>query len=131
MPGILIIEDDRNIAKALEIRLKGLGAAITVAYEGLTGLKLALTQNPEVIIMDIWMPIGLGFSVAQRLAALGRKASIIFITASKLQGLRSEAEKLGASAYFEKPYDPEKLLCAVKEGLGMEQSEKSVEPRKA
>ena len=123
MPGILIIEDDRNIARALEIRMKGLGAAVTVAYEGLTGLKLALTEKPEVIIMDIWMPIGLGFSVAQRLAALGRKACIIFITASKLQGLRSEAEKLGASAYFEKPYDPEKLISAVKEGL--ERSEKT------
>jgi len=68
--------------------------------------------------MDIWMPVGIGFSVAQRLHSLGlRGVPIIFITASKVKGLRKTAERLGAVAFFEKPYDSEQLLAAVRQGL--------------
>jgi len=56
--------------------------------------------------------------VAQRLHSLGLSGvPIIFITASKIKGLRKTAEKLGAVAFFEKPYDSEQLLAAIRQGL--------------
>jgi CheY-like chemotaxis protein len=68
--------------------------------------------------MDIWMPVGLGLSVAQRLRDLGLQSiPVIFITASRLKGLREAAAKLGAVGYFEKPYDPEQLLAAIQKAL--------------
>jgi len=68
--------------------------------------------------MDIWMPVGMGFSVVQRLHSLGLGGiPIIFITASKLKGLRKTAEKLGAIAFFEKPYNADELLAAIVNGL--------------
>ena len=118
MKKILIVEDDTKIAAALSIRLEAAGYAALTAPDGLAGLKLALENKPDLILMDIWMPVGIGFSVAHRLHSLTlRGVPIIFITASKVKGLRKTAERLGAVAFFEKPYDSEQLLAAVRQGL--------------
>ena len=118
MNKILIIEDDAKIVAALAIRLEAAGYGVLTAPDGFSGLKQALDEKPDLILMDIWMPVGLGFSVAQRLASVGLGGiPIIFITASKLKGLAETAKKLGAVAFFEKPYDPEQLLAAVARGL--------------
>jgi len=64
------------------------------------------------------MPVGIGFSVAQRLQSIGLTGiPIIFITASKLKGLRETAKQLGAVAFFEKPYDSVQLLEAISSAL--------------
>src|SRR5436190_16136355 len=118
MKKILIIEDDTRIAAALAIRLTAAGYDVLTASDGLEGMHLAVKDRPDLLLMDIWMPVGLGFSVAQRLKAIGLgDVPIIFITASKLKGLREAAKRMGAAAFFEKPYDPEKLLAAVSQAL--------------
>jgi DNA-binding response OmpR family regulator len=118
MKKVLVIEDDKKIAAALGIRLEAAGYHVMTAPDGFSGLKLALETRPDLILMDIWMPVGMGFSVVQRLQSLGLGGiPIIFITASKLKGLRKTAEKLGAIAFFEKPYNADELLAAVAEGL--------------
>ena len=118
MKKILVIEDDTKIAAALAIRLEAAGYGVMTAPDGFSGLKLALDTKPDLILMDIWMPVGMGFSVAQRLHSLGLGGiPIIFITASKLKGLRKTAEKLGAIAFFEKPYNADELLAAIVNGL--------------
>src|SRR5882762_3960603 len=118
MKKILVMEDDKKIATALAIRLEAAGYEVFTAPDGFGGLKLALHQRPDLLLMDIWMPVGTGFSVAQRLESLGLSGiPMIFITASKLKGLRHAAEKLGAVGFFEKPYDPAQLLAAVAKAL--------------
>ncbi len=119
MKKILLMEDDANIAAALAIRLEAAGYNVLTAPDGFSGLKLALNDRPDLLLMDIWMPVGLGFSVAQRLQKMGLAGTpIIFITASKVQGLREIAKELGAVAFLEKPYDPEELLDIVAQALG-------------
>ena len=128
MKRILIIEDDTKIAAALAIRLAAAGYDVMAASDGLEGMQVAVKDRPDLLLMDIWMPVGLGFSVAQRLKDIGLgEIPIIFITASKLKGLREAAQKMGAAAFFEKPYDPEKLLAAVAQALHPEPSEKTVD----
>ena len=118
MKTILVLEDDPNIAIALAVRLDAAGYNVHTAADGVRGLKLALVNRPDLIVMDIWMPVGLGLSVAQRLKDLGfANTPVIFITASRLKGLREAAANLGAAGYFEKPYDPEQLLGAVHQAL--------------
>ena len=118
MKKILIMEDDRKIAAALAIRLEAAGYEVLTAPDGFGGLKLALDDRPDLILTDIWMPVGTGFSVAQRLRSLGlADIPIIYITASKLKGLRESAKELGAVAFLENPYDPERLMDAVSRAL--------------
>ena len=111
---ILIVEDDKKIVAALVIRLEASGYEVFTAPNGFEGLKLTLDERPDLIIMDIWMPVGLGFSVAQRLHTLGlRDIPIIFMTGSKLLGLREAARAMGGAAFVEKPYDSGELLRTI------------------
>src|SRR5215207_5790209 len=114
MKKILVVEDDTKIAAALRIRLEASGFEVVTAGDGFSGLKMTMTHRPHLILLDIMMPVGMGFSVAERLKNLGLgEIPIVFITASKRAGLRKTAQQLGAAGFFEKPYDAEELLCAI------------------
>ena len=123
MKKILIVEDDARIAAALRVRLEAGGYEVVTAVDGFSGLKLAMTHKPRLILLDIMMPVGMGFSVAERLKDLGcGDIPIIFMTASKRSGLRKTAQRLGAAGFFEKPYDADELLAAVHLILGPPQT---------
>jgi DNA-binding response OmpR family regulator len=129
MKKILIVEDDAKIATALGVRLEAAGYSVLVARDGFRGLQLALVWRPDLIVMDIWMPVGIGFSVAQRLQSLGITGiPIIFITASKLKGLRDTVSQLGAVAFFEKPYDSKELLKTIADELRKQEEALAVRP---
>jgi len=114
MKKILVVEDDAKIAAALRVRLESAGYVVVTAGDGFSGLKMTMTHKPQLILLDIMMPVGMGFSVAERLKDLGLgEIPIIFITASKRAGLRRTAQQLGAAGFFEKPYDAEELLAAI------------------
>ena len=132
MKKIVIIEDDTRIATALAIRLEGAGYEVLTASDGFRGLKLVLDSRPDLILMDIWMPVGIGFSVAQRLKDLGLSGvPIIFITASKQKELKKAATDLGAVGFIEKPYDPEQLLAAIARALAASASSAVSKPSNA
>ena len=115
---VLIVDDDKKIAAALAVRLAAAGYETLVAYAGVEGLKLALGNRPDLVIMDLWMPDGVGFVIAERLKHFGlADVPVIFITASKKANLWELAQEAGAAGFFEKPYDPEKLLRAIARAL--------------
>ena len=114
---ILVIDDDPKIVQALQIRLKSAGYEVLTAADGVYGLRLAMEGKPDLVILDIIMPVGGGFSVAYRLREQASEMPIIFITASKKAGLREMAKNLAAVSFLEKPYEPEELLAAVAKAL--------------
>ena len=115
---VLIIEDDQNLAMALALRLKAAGYAATTTYDALTGLKAAVSNPPALVLLDISMPAGNGFSVAEQIQTLiPTPTPIIFLTASKKPDFREKAKKLGAAGYFEKPYEAEELFGAIRQAL--------------
>ena len=120
MKTIVIVEDDRNIATALGIRLKACGYNVVIAYDAISGVTAAVRARPDLVLLDVSMPGGGGMVVAERLRSLAPTAAtpLIFLTASKDPGLRPRAEALGASGFFEKPYDPQDLLASVAVALG-------------
>jgi DNA-binding response OmpR family regulator len=115
---VLIIEDDQNLAMALALRLKAAGYGTTTAYDALTGLNAAVSNPPALVLLDISMPAGNGFSVAEQIQTLiPSPTPIIFLTASKKPDFREKAKKLGAAGYFEKPYEAEELFGAIRQAL--------------
>src|SRR5258708_23220883 len=91
------------------------------AKNGQKGCKWPRINGPDWFFLDmglplmyIHMPLGVGYSVARRLNHMGHGCMpIIFITASREQGLQEAARAVGAAGFFEKPYDAEELLRAI------------------
>jgi DNA-binding response OmpR family regulator len=116
---VLIVEDDEKLTKALAIRLGAAGFETAIAHDGLTGVRYAVTNKPDLIVLDVSLPAGDGFTVAERIQTqIHSPTRIIFMTASNRPDFRVRAEQLGAAAFFEKPYEPEALLTAVRQVLG-------------
>jgi DNA-binding response OmpR family regulator len=116
---VLIIEDDRKIAMALALRLQAAGYETLIAGDAVTGVSTAARSLPNLVLLDISMPAGNGFTVAERMkTALPSPVPVIFLTASKQPGFRARALELGAAGYFEKPYEAEDLLAAVRQEIG-------------
>lgn len=115
---ILIVEDDPHIAKALAIRLEAWGYEAMVAPDAVLGLSSAVKNQPDLALLDISLPAGSGFTVADRIQQLlPCETPFIFVTASKQPGLREKARLLGAAGFFEKPFVAEELRVAIKGAL--------------
>ena len=123
---ILVIDDDPNIVRMVQTRLEASGYEVITAFDGEQGVTYAYKERPDLIISDIMMPAGGGFSVYKRLKMSSKTWSIpvIFLTARDGPEDVAKAYKLGAQYYLKKPYKPEILLEAVKKAL-----EPSVQPQ--
>lgn len=118
---ILLVEDDKKISMAMGIRLKSFGYSVSSAPDAIEAIAQAVKHEPDVILIDINLPGGDGFLVAERLRQLSNTGSIplIFITASKKSGLRERAAKLGAAGFLEKPFDSNQLLDIIESAVAI------------
>jgi DNA-binding response OmpR family regulator len=116
---ILIVDDERDIVKALMIRLQSNGYNVVAAFDGAQGIFMANKEVPDLVILDIRMPAEDGFGVAEKLKQSDRtdQIPIIFLTGSPERNAEERAMGLGVRFYIKKPYDPEELLDAVKRAL--------------
>ncbi len=118
MKNILIIEDDPKLALALTVRLKSAGYEATAANDAVSGLNAVVKNPPDLVLMDICLLVGNGFTLSERIQTLlPAPIPTIFLTASKQPGFRQKAKELGAAGYFEKPYEAEDLLAAIQVAL--------------
>jgi len=116
---ILIVDDERDIVKALTIRLRGAGYEVVTAFDGAQAIFVAHKERPDLIILDIRMPAGNGLGVAEKLKHSMNTLSIpvIFLTGGPERNSEEKAMTLGARFYIKKPYDPEELLDAITRAL--------------
>lgn len=116
MPHILIVEDDRAIARIEKDYLELNGFQVTLAEDGETGRKLALQQPFDLILLDVMLPKMDGFTLLQHLREQ-LDVPILLVTArtedlDKIRGLG-----LGADDYIEKPFSPSVLVARVRANL--------------
>ena len=116
MPHILIVEDDRAIARIEKDYLELNGFQVTLAEDGETGRKLALQQPFDLILLDVMLPKLDGFTLLQHLREQ-LDVPILLVTArtedlDKIRGLG-----LGADDYIEKPFSPSVLVARVRANL--------------
>ncbi len=114
MKIVLIVEDDKNIARAMGVRLGAHGYRVTHAYDAITALMVAKNTEPDLVVLDISMPGGDGFVVAERLRQWkGDAIPIIFVTASQKPGLVERAETLDAACFLQKPFSGQEFVATV------------------
>ena len=108
---LLVIEDDQSTVRLLTIALERKGYEIQVASNGLTGLKAARAQVPQVILLDLMLPGVDGFEVLNRLRSMPETADIpvIVVSAKSSTADQERAAKLGAVKYLQKPYRMQQL----------------------
>jgi DNA-binding response OmpR family regulator len=115
---ILIVEDDERIAKALAVRLTAAGYETSMAHDGLAGFRAAVVEKPDLVLLDISLAAGDGFTVAERIQNnIPTPIPMIFLTASKRPEFRRKAQGLGAVGFFEKPFEANALLTAIKKAV--------------
>jgi two-component system alkaline phosphatase synthesis response regulator PhoP len=116
---ILIIEDDVSTSQFLSYTMEREGYQAITALNGIDGLKKALAEKPDLIILDLMLPGLDGFELCHRLRAYPATADIpVLILSAKAQDAdKSAAFKVGANCYIVKPADPAKVVDAVKDML--------------
>jgi len=117
MKKILVVDDEVDVAEALKVRLKASGYNVVLAYDSVQGFVMANKERPDLIILDMMIPGGGGFVVAERLkqSTATHRIPIIFLTG--ISGEEDRAYKIGVSGYVMKPYQPEKLLETIHDAL--------------
>jgi diguanylate cyclase (GGDEF)-like protein len=127
---ILVVDDDPDIARFVEVNLRSAGYDVSVAGDGEEALEKAGDIRPDLVLLDVMMPRIDGFEVAQRLRKNPQTAntSIIMLTAKALSADKVTGLQSGADDYIIKPFDPIELLARVKGALRRAKEMRNLSP---
>ncbi len=114
---ILIIEDERAVARGMEYGLKAEGFSVLWAENGQRGIALAREQAPHLILLDIRLPDVNGFEVCRQLRGSGMRQPILIVTARDEESDRVLGLELGADDYIVKPFSLRELVARVRAAL--------------
>jgi DNA-binding response OmpR family regulator len=121
MKKIIVVDDEVDILKTMEIFFKGEGFDVRTATDGIIALDAIRKEKPDLIILDIMLPKLDGYKICRMLKFDHRYKNIpIVIFTARAQEIDEEkAKEVKADAYITKPFQPAALLKKVKELLGM------------
>lgn len=119
---ILIVEDQEDNRIILRRLLSKAGYDLIEAMNGEDGVALALSMRPDLILMDIQLPVMDGYEATRRIKSNAELKSIpvIAVTSYALSGDEAKARAAGCDAYVAKPFSPRQLLAKVREYLPTE-----------
>jgi two-component system, OmpR family, alkaline phosphatase synthesis response regulator PhoP len=110
---ILVVEDDESIALGLQMNLEAEGYAVETVADGETGLERALTESPDLIILDVMLPRQNGFEVVAHLRDQGSRVPVVMLSARGSETDKVMGLNLGAEDYITKPFGLAELLARV------------------
>ncbi|MGB6649039.1 MAG: response regulator [Bacteroidota bacterium] len=114
---ILIVEDDRTIARGLRELFKAEGYAVSVTSYGKSGLSRILSSRPDLVILDLRLPGLTGFEVLRQARSAGYQKPVIILSAQKEQVDKLLGLEVGADDFVTKPFDPAELSARVRAQL--------------
>lgn len=116
---ILVIDDEPELVKAVEVRLRTSGYEVEVAYDGPSGIDKAKQTKPDLILLDIIMPKMDGYQVAKKLMVdpETKDIHIIIFSASQERDLEKKCRELGVTNFITKPFETSELLGLVNKFL--------------
>jgi DNA-binding response OmpR family regulator len=114
MQRILVIEDEPDLRRGLEMNLKAEGYGVLTAVSGEAGLEQALDERPDLVLLDVMLPGLNGFDVCRELRRKGFEAPIIMLTAKAEEIDRVVGLEIGADDYVTKPFGLRELLARIR-----------------
>ncbi|MBU0633645.1 MAG: response regulator [Candidatus Omnitrophica bacterium] len=119
---ILIVDDEPDILRAVIFRLKKAGYFVIEARDGKTGLETAQRERPDLILLDVQLPLIDGLEACKQLKALAdfQNTPIMFFSASTDALIEEEIKKIGGCGYLRKPFEAQELLLKVEQLLKQE-----------
>ena len=117
---ILVVEDTEDNRRILRDLLGGAGYNMIEAYDGAEGVAKASEHKPDLILMDIQMPVMDGYEATRRIKAdpALRAIPVIAVTSYALSGDEEKARTAGCDGYVAKPFSPRQMLAKVREIIG-------------
>ena len=125
---VLIVDDERSIVDILKYNIEKDGTKVVCAYDGAEGLRLARSEDPDVILLDVMLPEMDGFEVCRTLRSEGNNVPIIMITAREEETDKVFGLDLGADDYITKPFSMRELLARVRTNMRRAASMQPAQP---
>lgn len=110
---VLIVEDDNNIAELLRLYLEKEGYATLVASDGGAGLEQFRQHHPDIVLLDVMMPVMDGWEVCRAIRQTDKKTPIIMLTAKGETTDKVSGLKMGADDYITKPFEMKEVLARI------------------
>lgn len=110
---VLIVEDEKNIVDILRFNLQREGYRTIEAYDGEDGLNKALTEDPDIVLLDVMLPKMIGFDVCRKLREAGHNVPVIILTAREEETDKVFGLEIGADDYMTKPFSMRELIARV------------------
>lgn len=119
MKRVLVVEDNENNIYLIRFILQKNGFEFIEARDGETGVELAVKEKPDLILMDIQLPVLDGYEATKRIKTMEetKDIPIIALTSYAMVGDREEALNVGCDGYIEKPINPETIIAEIKKYL--------------
>ena len=116
---ILVVDDEPNIVRTLQDRLEMNDYKVITAGDGKEGLEKALSEKPDIILLDVIMPVMDGHEMLERLrqSDVGKEMAVIMLTARSQSQDISRADACGIEDYVVKPFDLSELLEKIENTL--------------
>lgn len=114
---VLIVDDEKSISDILAYNLKKEDYETVCAYDGREALAMARSENPDLVLLDIMLPLLDGFEVCRTLRAEGNNVPIIMLTAREEETDKVFGLETGADDYITKPFSMRELLARVKTNM--------------
>jgi DNA-binding response OmpR family regulator len=114
---ILIVEDEIDFAKMVKLRLQAVGYDVHIAGDAYTGTQEIIRNDYDLIILDLMMPAGGGFSLLERIRKIPSKTlvPVVILTGKTINNEdRQQAEEYDVAAMFSKPYDSTEFVETLK-----------------
>ena len=120
MARILLVEDNEMNRDMLSRRLMKRGHEVSIAVDGQQGVEMAGRDEPEIILLDMSLPVMDGWEAARRLKGDDATAAIpiIALTAHAMAGDREKFCAAGCDGYIEKPIDPQTVISQIRQIIG-------------
>lgn len=118
-PKVLVVDDEPDVVSFIENSLRLEGFDVLCAYDGISALDIAETEQPDLVLLDIMMPMMSGYEVCEQLKAnpATQHIPVIYVTSAHAPEARAKSLKHGAATLLMKPFLPAELVAQIRRHL--------------